>query len=85
MLRQAARANLYDAWLALSLRPTAPENRRRQHRLKGDFASVSVHGVWRDQWQYEVTAAGRIWYVVDDEKRLVWVTLASASHPKGTE
>ncbi len=56
MLRQAARANLYDAW-----------------------------GVWRDQWQCEVTAAGRIWYVVDDEKRLVWVTLASASHPKGTE
>jgi len=76
---------MYEAWPALSLRPTTPENRQRQHRLKGDFASVLVHGVWRDQWQCEVTAGGRIWYVIDDVKRVVWVTLASVSHPRVTE
>ena len=38
-----------------------------------------------DQWQYEVTAGGRIWYCPDEERRIVWVVAASPSHPKATE
>jgi hypothetical protein len=37
------------------------------------------------QWQYEVTAGGRIWYCPDARHRIVWVVAASPSHPKATE
>jgi len=36
-------------------------------------------------WQIEVTGGGRIWYLLDTEKRTVWVTFASTAHPKATE
>ncbi|EUA35221.1 hypothetical protein I552_6011 [Mycobacterium xenopi 3993] len=26
-----------------------------------------------EQWQYEVTGGGRIWYLVDVEKRTLWL------------
>jgi len=38
-----------------------------------------------EQWQYEVTAAGRLWYCIDDEQRTVWLTDAHVGHPKATE
>ncbi|MEV0028263.1 hypothetical protein [Nocardia sp. NPDC050793] len=38
-----------------------------------------------EQWQYEVTAAGRIWYCPDPERRVVWVVLARSGHPKQTD
>jgi hypothetical protein len=47
---------------------------------------VAVHGgTPRDQWQYEVTGGGRIWYAVDDETRAVWLTLCETGHPKATD
>jgi hypothetical protein len=36
-------------------------------------------------WQYEVTAAGRLWYCIDDQHRTVWLTDATTGHPKATE
>jgi len=38
-----------------------------------------------DQWQYEVTRSGRIWYCIDDKKKTVWLTQVSLGHPKATE
>ncbi|MGI5503244.1 hypothetical protein [Lentzea sp. CA-135723] len=60
-------------------------NTTRHHRLKGDLARLDVDGVERDQWQYEVTAGGRIWFVVLEERKTVWVTRAGTGHPKLTD
>ncbi len=38
-----------------------------------------------DQWQHEVTGAGRIWYCIHDERRVVYLTLATVGHPPQTE
>lgn len=38
-----------------------------------------------EQWQYEVTGAGRAWYCVDDKHHRVLLTLATTGHPKSTE
>lgn len=84
-LCQVARSNTWEAWIVLTERPTAPENPLRQHKLKGGFATREVSGRVLDQWQYEVTASGRIWYCPDPAKRIVWVVLASTGHPKETD
>jgi hypothetical protein len=38
-----------------------------------------------EQWQYEVTGGGRIWYCVDDGHRTIWMTDCSVGHPKATD
>lgn len=69
----------------LTARPTRPENPARQHRLRGQLAERLIHGRSQEQWQYEVTAAGRIWYCPDHERGIVWVVHAGPAHPKATE
>lgn len=44
-----------------------------------------MNGEPMEQWQYEVTGGGRLWYCIDDEKRTVWLTEAAPGHPKATE
>jgi hypothetical protein len=44
-----------------------------------------IGGHTLDQWQYEVTAGGRIWYCPDPERSVVWLVAAGPSHPKATE
>jgi hypothetical protein len=80
-----ARSNTWEAWVILTERPTQPQNPKRQHPLRGSLGSRSVQQEILEQWQYEVTAGGRIWYCPDPARRIVWVTHASASHPKDTE
>lgn len=84
-LCRTARSNTWEAWIVLTERPTTPENPARQHRLRGDFASHAIRGTCLDQWQYEVTAGGRIWYCTDPDKRIVWVVAVYVGHPKRTE
>ncbi|MQY22781.1 hypothetical protein NRB20_59030 [Nocardia sp. RB20] len=84
-LCRVARSNTWEAWIVVTERPTTPENPARQHRLKDVYGTREIGGRVLDQWHYEVTAGGRIWYCPDEERRVVWLTLASASHPKGTE
>ncbi|HZZ51016.1 MAG TPA: hypothetical protein VFE65_29335, partial [Pseudonocardia sp.] len=43
-----------------------------------------VAGKELEQWQYEVTAGGRIWYCPDPDRRIVWLVAASPAHPKRT-
>lgn len=38
-----------------------------------------------EQWQYEVTSGGRIWYLVDIDNRTLWLRHAGTGHPKDTE
>ena len=80
-----AQGNAWEAWVVLTERPARPENHARQHRLRGQLAERVVGGRTLEQWQYEVTAAGRIWYCPDPERRIVWVVAASPGHPKATE
>lgn len=62
----------------------------RLHRPRGITAQgLSRHrhhgGVVMEQWQYEVTAGGRLWYLVDSTRRTLWVKAAGAGHPKVTD
>lgn len=84
-LCQTARSSTWETWIVLTERPTAPENPARQHRLRGGLATRDVGGRILQQWQYEVTAGGRVWYCPDPDRRIVWVVSAGPSHPKATE
>jgi hypothetical protein len=57
----------------------------RQHPLRDKLGRRQVGERDLEQWQYEVTGAGRVWYCPDSEKRQVWLTLAQVGHPKATE
>ncbi|MEQ3549979.1 hypothetical protein WIS52_05810 [Pseudonocardia nematodicida] len=84
-LCRTARPNTWEAWVVLTERPTAPHNSARQQRLRGRLASRTISGRELEQWQYEVTAGGRIWYCPDPDRRIVWVVAAGTGHPKITE
>jgi hypothetical protein len=77
--------NLFKAWEALAYRPDDPLNPDRQHRLKGELGRRMVGGRDLPQWQYEVSGSGRIWYCIDPDRRIVWLTLAAAGHPRRTD
>ncbi|MGH3888164.1 MAG: hypothetical protein ACRDSZ_16640 [Pseudonocardiaceae bacterium] len=57
----------------------------RHHQLKGKLAYGEHRGQTIPCWQIEVTSGGRIWYLLDTDKRTVWVTFASTAHPKATD
>ena len=84
MSRQAPGATR-DAYDAILKNPRDTSRPGRQHRLKGDLASRTVAGEQLEQWQFEVTGAGRVWYCIDDKRRRLVLTLASTGHPKATE
>lgn len=84
-LCKQAPGNTRRAWDQMRTNPSPHGFDPRQHRLKGELATVRFDRRDLPQWQIEVTGAARIWYVVDDEKRHVWVTWASTKHPKRTE
>ncbi|MFI7075955.1 MULTISPECIES: hypothetical protein [unclassified Micromonospora] len=84
-LCQTARSNTWEAWVVLTERPVDPENPARQHRLRGGLSHREVGGKTLVQWQYEVTAGGRIWYCPDPDRRIVWIVAAGPGHPKSTE
>lgn len=78
-----APANCRTAWERIT---TDPRHRdHRQHPLHGDLGSRAVNGVVLEQWQYEVTSGGRLWYCIDDARRTVWLIKAMPGHPKSTE
>lgn len=74
-----------EAYDILSSSPRSNERPTRQHRLRGSLGTRVVAGEELEQWQYEVTAGGRIWYCIDDAGRRVILTFASTKHPKQTE
>lgn len=84
-LCRAAQSNTWEAWIILTERPTTPTNPSRQHRLRGALGARDIRGRRLEQWQYEDTSGGRIWYCPDPTERIVWVTAAAMTHPKATE
>ncbi|MEO3798390.1 hypothetical protein [Nonomuraea sp. B1E8] len=74
--------NLDRAWVALTGNPRHVDC--RQHRLKGALGVVKVGGASLEQWQYEATSGGRLWYAIDDEERTLWSTCAGTGHPRRT-
>jgi hypothetical protein len=84
-LVRVAGQNLRGAWEHLSKNPRNREpNPSRVCHLKGTLGVREIKGSKLEQWQYEVTGAGRIWYCPDDSTKTVWITLASIGHPKAT-
>ena len=55
-----------------------------QKRLRGSLGKRLIGGVERDQWQYDISSGARLWYCVDPDRRIVWLTLAAAGHPRAT-
>jgi len=53
--------------------------------LKGALSRRSVSGRDLPQWQYDISSSARVWYCIDKEQRVVWLTNCSAGHPKATE
>lgn len=71
------------AWVAITGDPRRTDS--RQHRLKGSLSVVSVGDRHVEQWQFEVTSGGRIWYGIDDTTRTLWITQAGTAHPRQTD
>lgn len=80
LCRQAP-GNTAKAWDAIRVEPRPFPETTRHQRLKHKLATVD--GL--EQWQYEVTAAARIWYLVDAEKNTLWIRHAGTGHPKATD
>jgi hypothetical protein len=80
---QAGRS-LRRAFDAIRVAPRSRSSPDRHHRLKGHLGTATWKGEPLEQWQYEVTGGGRIWYVIDDARRTAWITHAGPGHPKAT-
>ncbi len=84
-LCQQAPGPAREAYDQLERDPKNRTNPARQHQLKGGLSTREFKGRLLEQWQYEVTGAGRIWYCPDDSKHTVWLMMVSCGHPKETE
>jgi hypothetical protein len=80
LCRQAP-GNTAKAWEEIRGEPQPAVRSARRQRLK--FALATVAGL--EQWQYEVTGGGRIWYLVDSDQQTVWITYDGTGHPKVTD
>lgn len=74
-----------EAWEAITRNPRDRSNPSRQAQLRYDLATRTIGGKVLEQWQYEVTGAGRIWYCPEDANMTVLLTRASRGHPKETD
>ncbi|MDQ0775291.1 hypothetical protein QF026_003757 [Streptomyces aurantiacus] len=70
---------------ALRSDPVSRADPDRQHRLRGRLAAGHLGGREYPQWEYEVTAGGRVPYLVDEARRTVHLVYASTRHPRDTE
>ncbi|MFJ9847143.1 hypothetical protein ACIRYZ_43320 [Kitasatospora sp. NPDC101155] len=80
-----APGNARRCFEALRANPLARTDPDRQHRLRGRLATRILGGAELSQWEYEVTAGGRVRYVVEEATRTVYVVYASPRHPKDTD
>ena len=84
-LARQASGNTLDAWQRMRTDPAPRLRTRRHHQLKGSLAHGARDGRSMPQWRIEVTGAARVWYLVDAERRTVWVVHAGTGHPKETD
>lgn len=84
-LCRLALANAHRCLEALRADPRPRVRLERQHPLQGSLARRAWKGLELEQWEYEVTAGGRVRYLIDDARRTVILVYASPQHPKDTE
>jgi hypothetical protein len=84
-LCRQARENTYRAWVIMRQDPRPVGESSRHHRLKGSLAHGTYRGQACEQWQIEVTGAGRIWYLVGTVRDTCWITFAGTGHPRETD
>ncbi|EOM74223.1 hypothetical protein Rrhod_4366 [Rhodococcus rhodnii LMG 5362] len=84
-LCQQVPSNALTAWTELRTRRDQPAPTSRHHCLKGSLATATHRGIAMEQWQYEVTGGGRIWYLVDIDGRTLWIKATGTGHPKATD
>lgn len=77
--------NTTQAWYLMRRSPAPSSWTSRHSPLFGDLSRGVVQGRSCPRWQIEVTGSGRIWYLVDEERRTVWIDYASPRHPKATD
>jgi crotonobetainyl-CoA:carnitine CoA-transferase CaiB-like acyl-CoA transferase len=75
-------ATVYDR---LTDNPRHSDNSVRHSRLHSNLRATTVNGDILEQWQYEVSGGGRVWYAINDATRVVWITKATARHPNETK
>lgn len=80
-----ATTNTLAAWETMRTNPNPAVTTQRHHRLKGTRRSGTYKGESYPQWQIEVLGGGRVWYLLDEERRTCWVNYAGTGHPKATE
>ncbi|MFF5245118.1 hypothetical protein ACFY3V_12645 [Streptosporangium sp. NPDC000095] len=80
-----AAGNTRRCFEALRDAPLSQDDPDRQHRLRGRLAAGVLGGREYPQWEYEVTAGGRVRYLVDEPRRTVHLVYASTRHPKDTD
>jgi hypothetical protein len=83
LCRQAP-TNTRRAYEAIVRDPTPTPWSDRQHQLRNHLAEKVHQGRRLPQWQYEVAGGGRVWYLVDAEKRQLWISYAGTGHPRET-
>lgn len=79
-----APGNTRWAWDLMRTSPGPPETPRHS-RLRGRLAVGEYGGRQLEQFEIEVTGAGRIFYLLDKDKHTVRIVRAAPGHPKSTE
>jgi hypothetical protein len=80
-----ASGNARRCFEALRSDPLSQSDPDRQHRLRGRLATAVLGGIAYPQWEFEVTAGGRVRYLIDEERRTVHLVYASTRHPRDTD
>lgn len=84
LCRQAT-SNARRAWHVMREAPSPTLETSRHHRLRTPLDTGSHQGRPMARWQIEVTGAGRIWYLVDQDGHTVWIDFAGVGHPRATD
>lgn len=64
---------------------TSPDTRSDACKpLRGSLGVRRIGGVEMPQWQYDISSGARLWYCIDEQRRIVWITLAATGHPRAT-
>jgi dihydroorotase-like cyclic amidohydrolase len=80
-----APGNTRRCFEALRTNPLSKNDPDRQHRLRGRLGEGTLGGIDHPQWEYEVTAGGRVRYLIDEARHTVHLVHASTRHPKDTD
>ncbi|MDQ5895435.1 MAG: hypothetical protein QG596_1696 [Actinomycetota bacterium] len=57
----------------------------KHYQLKGELATKTKGGKPLERWQHKISGAGRIWFLVDEDARTVWLEAAGEGHPSKTD